>query len=224
MSWQIILHLKSEAIFSSGESVPVETDLDILRDEDGFPYYGARRLKGMWREHTEFAIRALSGGTKNVELFREMQQTVERCFGRGGLTDAVEGQLKITDAVVPAEVRKPFREAILGGELHPEEVFYSLTSIRYFTSIDAETGTYESGSLRHYRVLNAGLELVSNVAGLDDLPEREIGLLACGLAGWWYAGVMKHRGKGWIEASLWKNGENATDSYLEAARKWVMAS
>jgi hypothetical protein len=153
-----------------------------------------------------------------------MMQVIERCFGRGGLADAVEGKVRMTDAVVPLEVRKPFLEAIRKGELHPQEVFESMTAIRHFTSIDEDTGTVERRSLRQFRVLLEGVELVSDVFGLDDLQDREIGLLACGLAGWRYAGVMKHRGKGRIHASLWKDGESVTKTYLEAARKWVTAS
>lgn len=224
MSWRIVIRLESEAIFSSGEAVPAEADLDIMRDEHGFPCYGARRLKGMWREQTEFAARALSGGPGNEGLYTELRQIIDHCFGRGGLDGAVEGKLRLTDAVVPHEVRKPFLEAIRKGELHPQEVFESMTAIRYFTSIDAETGTVQPGSLRQFRVLLGGVELVSDVYGLDELQDREIGLLTCGLAGWRYAGVMKHRGKGHIRVSLWKDGENVTKRYLEAARKWVTAS
>lgn len=224
MSWRIFIRLESEAIFSSGESAPAEADLDIVRDDHGFPGYGARRLKGMWREHTEFAARALSSGGRNVRLYQDMMQVIERCFGRGGLHDFVEGQLRLTDAVLPLEVRKPFLEAIHRGELHPQEVFESLTTIRYFTAIDPDTGTMQNRSFRQFRVLFEGIELVSEVFGMDDLQEREIGLLTCGLVGWRYAGVMKHRGKGRIHVSLWKDGENVTDRYLEAAREWVKAS
>lgn len=221
MKWQISINILSEAIFSNGQSTPSEVDLDIYRDEFGFPYYGARALKGMWRTHTEHASLALAQGNRSGNTYAQMQEVIDVCFGRGGLHDAVQGKLKLTDAVVPKQVRMPFIHAIQHGQLYAEEVFHSMTEIRYFTEIEGDSGSVKDGSLRQFRVLRSGLDLVASVYGMEGLKPRDIGLLACGLASFQYAGTMKHRGKGQIRCSLLQNGRNVTSSYLDVAKEWV---
>ena len=62
MSWSARIHLKSEAIFGSGQSTPGEVDLEVLHDDYGFPYYGSRTLKGHWLEQTKLAAKVLGQG------------------------------------------------------------------------------------------------------------------------------------------------------------------
>ena len=224
MSWFIRIYLRSEAVFGSGQSTPGEVDLEVVHDVNGFPYYGARALKGHWREQTELAAKVLTQGIKSTAKAVELAVVVDHCFGRGGMSDGVQGQIHLNDAMVPAAIRALFATAIQARQLTPSEVFDSMTDIRHFTSINDETGTVEKGSLRQFRTIRKDLMLEAELDGFDGLTADEIGLLAAGLSSLRYLGTMKHRGKGWVSCALIHQGNDVTSKYVQELRKWVMAS
>ena len=223
MSWSVRIHLRSEAVFGSGQSTPGEVDLDVVHDADGFPYYGARALKGHWREQTELAARVLAEGATPTAKAAELARVVGRCFGHGGINDGVQGGIHLNDAMVPAAIRILFATAIQAQQLTPSEVLSSTTDIRQFTAVNDETGTVEKGSLRKFRVVRKDLVLEAELDGFDGLPEHEIGLLAAGLSSLRYLGTMKHRGKGWVSCALIHQGAEVTPKYVHELRKWVTA-
>ncbi|WP_353949157.1 RAMP superfamily CRISPR-associated protein [Sporolactobacillus sp. Y61] len=221
MNWIIHIELKSEAIFGNGQSVPGEVDQDIVHDIYGFPFYGAKALKGHLREQTEFAAKALSQGVKDKKKTNLMEQTVNRIFGQPGLLEKSGGAVKITDATVPMTIRAPFIQAVENGEIRREEIFNALTSIRSFTSIDPRTGTAEDHSLRKFRIIRKGLCLEAELTGLDSFEEHELGLLAAGIAGVRTIGMMKTRGKGYVDCSIREGELDVTQRYLDRLREWV---
>ena len=50
---KIKMTLLSDTIFGNGISIPGGEDISVLTDEDGFPYYKATSLKGIFREELE---------------------------------------------------------------------------------------------------------------------------------------------------------------------------
>lgn len=224
MSWSVRIHLKSEAIFGSGQSTPGEVDLEVLHDADGFPYYGARALKGHWREQTELAARVLAQGATSTAKAAELANVVDRCFGHGSISNVLQGAIHLNDAMVPAAIRALFAAAIQKQQLTPSEVFNSMTDIRHFTAVNDETGTVEQGSLRKFRTIRKGLVLEAELDGFGSLLGHEIGLLAAGLSSLRYLGTMKHRGKGWVSCALIHKGVDVTPKYIQELREWVTAS
>lgn len=225
MTWEIQIVLLSEAMLSNGQSVPGEVDLEVLHDEYGFPYYSAKTLKGHWREQTEFAARALSYQESTGRLGNSFNNTVIRAFGKESLLETASGMLHLSDAVIMNSVRAPFLEAVeqkdVNKHIYPKEIFHSLTDERYFTSIDAKTGTAKKSSLRRIRVVNKGLILHSELFGMENFNTHEQGLLTAGIAAIQSIGMMKSRGKGSVSCSLIHNGIDMTNTGLDNLRKWV---
>lgn len=222
MSWTIHIELLSEAILGNGQSVPGEVDLDAVHDTYGFPFYGAKALKGHWREQTKFAANVLGNGAAGQQIRDRMRYIVNRAFGVPGTVDAAEGVLHFTNAMIPFESRKPFIDAVNQHIVRRKEIFQALTAVRSFTSIDTKTGTAEKHSLRKVRVVQKGLGLDSVVSGMDDFDRQEHSLLAAGIAGIRYIGMMKNRGKGLVTCTLRHNGQDITKDCLQDLRKWVI--
>ncbi|AEG61724.1 RAMP superfamily CRISPR-associated protein [Desulforamulus ruminis] len=224
MSWSARIHLKSEAIFGSGQSTPGEVDLEVLHDDYGFPYYGSRTLKGHWLEQTKLAAKVLGQGAASRAKAAELAAVVDRCFGQGGITNALPGAIHLNDAQVAPAIRALFATAIQKQQLTSSEVFNSMTDIRRFTAINDETGTVEKRSLRKFRIIRKDLVLEAEIDGLDCLRGHEIGLLAAGLSSLRYLGTMKHRGKGWVRCALIHKGTDVTAKYIQELREWVTTS
>lgn len=222
VGWSLKITLLSEAIFGNGQSVPVEVDLDAVKDAYGFPYYGAKALKGHWREQTEFVAKALSQSDKCRVDGTELNGIVEKAFGKSGMEESTAGVLHISDAVVPEETRRPFIQAVKRKQVIESEIFRSLTSIRSFTALNSDTGAAEPHTLRKIRVVHNKLTLVSKLSFMDELTDNERGLLAAGAVSIHYIGMMKNRGKGHVSCRLIRDGDDLTFACINDLRKWVI--
>jgi len=220
MKATIRIELQSEAIFGSGQSTPGVVDLEVLHDEYGFPYYRAKSLKGHLREQMTVLKQMLD----RLPHSEQIAHTVDKCFGQSNIYHVMPGVLKFTDAEIRQSIRQPFMDAIHARILTPEEVLRALTDIRYFTSIDRNTGSVENGTLRQYRVVRPNLVFESRVDGIDQLNEFELGLLAASVANLRYIGTMKNRGKGEVRCRLWVDDRDVTLEYIDSLRKWVTSA
>lgn len=80
--------LYSDAIFGNGLSVPGGEDISVLTDKEGFPYYKASSLKGIFREELSNYLYWEGNTTKQVN------DILEEKMGVSG-DDRLDDQTKI---------------------------------------------------------------------------------------------------------------------------------
>ncbi len=129
--------LESDLCSASGDGFASVIDTDVSYDRYGFPFIGARRLKGCLRDAAE-----LIGSDKINEIF--------------GVTGSdISGSLKISDALI--EKYDILKNEAVGMSLNAEKIISLFTYTRSSTSInlteDGASGTAKDNSLRFTRVV-----------------------------------------------------------------------
>lgn len=129
----ITITLLSDAIFSSGYSVPGGDDIDVYKNDAGLPYFKATSFKGLLR-----------GSMENLAFCKGEDLTlVDDLFGMESLDIHAE--------------RMRFTDFSLIGTVPYENIF----SKRAFTAV--EDGTAKDGSLRTAEVINKGLQFSGDI-------------------------------------------------------------
>lgn len=219
MSYVLAIELLSEAIFSSGQSTPGEVDIEILHDRYGFPYYGARSIKGNLREQADNVAKLLSH--YDDELKGSLLEAVQVLFGQAGMEEATQGILQLSDAKLPPQIRSDLKLLVEANELHKDDILNALTDIRFFTAIDPLSGTAKSGSLRQARVVEAGIVLYSELTTTRELSELELAVLCTTISQLRHIGSMRHRGKGNVLLRLYQYGQDITLQNIESLKRLV---
>lgn len=197
MIYTMEVELLTEAVFGSGNMVPGLVDLEVLHDEEGFPYMKGKTVKGKIKEEFAHALWCLTEGRKNIE-----DPLVKEFFG----SPDMEGRavLVFSDLCMDSRVKSLFSEKIREGEIEPWEILNAVTGIRNFTAVNYETGTAEKGSLRRVRVIRKGLRFYSRISTARDLNPQEELLLSAAVLSLKYLGTMETRGKGAVRCRLQK--------------------
>lgn len=215
--YKIEVKLMSEAIFGSGHSIPGSVDLEIVYDDNGFPFMKAKTFKGNLREAMENAVTFLGS---------EYSEVMNGLVGKEGNGVELWKTLKFSDCMISKNVREFIEIAVKEKVIQASEVKDALTSIRSFTSID-EDGSHKIGSLRQFRVISKGLVFEVEVECERKLEVKELELLALSVKSLKHIGSMRTRGKGRIDCRLLANvGECAdiTDFYINRLLKGVGAN
>ena len=145
------MHLESDAIFSRGMTGVDGTDLVIMCDKDGFPYYKGSSFKGIFREMME-----------NYLLWTEQAENsndvIQKYLGNSG--DATDGEHKMifSDFVLSKDVRLIIKNEFMENTYAIQQVF---TSNRVFTEVT--DGMTKEGSLRTIGVINKGINFYSTI-------------------------------------------------------------
>lgn len=207
-SYKILVKLLTETIFGSGYSIPGSVDLEIVYDENGFPFMKAKTFKGNLREEMENVVKVLGRDDRLI---------------KGLLGDENQGQevwrnLKFSDCRLRENIRKTLKYGIDSDEIKPFEIKDALTQIRRFTSTEID-GSVKKGSLRQLRVIKKGLEFEVELSCERKLSEEELEILAFSVKSLKHMGTMRTRGKGEVdcrflicEASEYKD---KTDFYID---------
>lgn len=204
-NYLVKIEILSETIFGSGQSVPGTIDLELVFDEIGLPYMKGKTFKGNLRREAE----------RLAEILGEEYKTyVKDLFGVEN--DGLENwkRLKFSDCEISKDIKTKLKDKISREEIKVDEIKYSLTDIRTYTSID-ETGSAEEGSLRNMRVIKKGLEYEVNIFSKRELKDGEKGLLAGSISMLRNMGTMKTRGKGEINCKLYKDNKDITEEYIK---------
>ncbi|GAU79971.1 RAMP superfamily CRISPR-associated protein [Fusibacter sp. 3D3] len=203
MQYVMKIELLSETVIGSGVSVPGSVDNDIIYNEIGLPYIKGKTLKGNLRESFENVLQWL----------KYDQNQVYTLFGMEGVYNPEYGILNISDGNLSESVTHAIQIAINEETLYLQEVKYALTNERYFTEI--EEGVAKSNSLRSVRTIEPGIEFFSKLQINRTLSELEECLLAASISIIKNIGLMRSRGKGSVECTLYKNDENITRRSIE---------
>ncbi|MCD7826424.1 MAG: RAMP superfamily CRISPR-associated protein [Clostridiaceae bacterium] len=177
MELKLKMTLLTDTIFGNGVSVPGGEDSSVLCDQEGFPYYKAGSLKGIFREEM-----------KNYIAWNpDCGLSVADKLGYTGSDEDSPEKLRFSDFVIPDAVRQRVRVSVK----EPEDVLEAFTWLRTFTRLDEE-GIVSKGSLRNYRCVKAGVVLTGRITCAEDDVAWVKEIL--GLIKW--VGTMRNRGFG----------------------------
>ena len=193
--FDVTIEILSPIHLSSGRA-DVTIDAEIVHDALGFPYFPAKRFKGLLYESAleVFEMFELSGlDTKNLSPLEEI-------FHRQS-TSAI--QLIVPNFYIrPAEEYQKFcAEWKYLQTTYPEiftaaEVLNSYTSIRYQTKL--ENGLAAEGSLHNMRVLDDGIKFFGKITLLN-ADDKVLNVLALAIKNLSAAGMKRNRGFGRIK-------------------------
>lgn len=187
--------LESDAHYGSAAHRSVEVDAEVQHDAWGCPFLSARTLKGLLVEEMDHILHALKlcgclGGWKDVK---------NKLCGQPGSREGDQGQLKVSHACLPIEIRDALRyEVETTGKISRMEVLHAFTSIRRQTSIDEHSGAARDKSLRSLRVILRTTPFQSEVQFTGRVEDEDLAFLAAAIHGLRHTGGKRNRGLGLI--------------------------
>lgn len=199
MEFNVKIKIDSPIHLGAGQA-NVNLDADIVSDALGFPYFPAKRFKGLLYESAVevFEMFELAGmNTKNLA-------SPEKIFHR---SSDDKGNVSDTRLIVPNfyikkvdEYKKICDEWKFLQANYPEifsasDVLNTFTSVRFQTKL--ENGIAADGSLHNLRVLNEGIEFFGKVTILNE-SNKVLNLFALALKNMSVAGTKRNRGFGHI--------------------------
>ena len=197
MEIEVTIEILTPIHLGSGQA-DVNVDAEIIHDALGFPYFPAKRFKGLLYESAVeiFEMFDLAGiPTKNLSTLADL-------FHRES-TSAV--QLIVPNFyLLPLEEYKKFcaewkyLQAMYPNFFEPADILNAYTSIRYQTRL--EKGVAAEKSLHNMRVLNSGEKFYGKIELLNG-DAKVINLLALAIKNIYAAGMKRNRGFGKIDCT-----------------------
>ena len=216
--YKLVMIIKSEAILGSGIS-NVFIHEDCSYDENGFVYYHAKTLKGIFHKTAEKI------GIKNIDvLFGAEGNNEDKGIAenqkenkKSNITQQEKnitqknGKLIFSNLEVPKEIVQIVNE---NSKLNTNEVLNLQTNIRQFIKIN-KNGTTEDGSLRNIRTIKDGMILLGEVYAEKILNEEEEKEFLFVLKATRNIGTMRNRGRGEVEFKLFKDNIDVEKIFRE---------
>jgi hypothetical protein len=198
---ELTIKLLSETTFGRGDGVVGLVNNEVEHDPlTGLPFIRGRTLKGLLVEECANILYSLEISGSSV--LPRMQDVASWLFGEAGSTLDTQGQLQVGSAYLPNDLTHTIRMDIENQTLTPADVLTSLTTIRYQTALNVETGVADDGSLRSVRVLLRDLEFTAKLDFITEPSEHEKALLYACVKGLRYAGTGRNRGVGRIMCDI----------------------
>lgn len=201
LKMELQIKLLSDMHLGSGKA-DVNLDADIVYDENGMPYFPAKRLKGLLFESAKEVqeMSAISG----KELFPA--EAVEHLFGHNTVVPQDKPRQMIIHNLYLQDYMENKKSWDYLAAQYPyvvncQSVLDEYSYIRYQTSIDEAKGTALEHSLRNMRVLKAGLSFEGCIQIVNG-DERDSLILAAACVNLHYAGGKRNRGMGKIKCSF----------------------
>ena len=194
MEIAVTIEVLSPIHLGSGQA-DVNVDAEIIHDALGFPYFPAKRFKGLLYESAVeiFEMFELAGmSTKNLAA-------PENIFHRN--SDGAVQLIVPNFYIKPREEYRKFcaeweyLQAAFPETFEPADVLAAYTAIRYQTRLEA--GVAAEGSLHNLRVLNSGVRFFGELTLLNGTEEIR-NLLALAVKNISSAGTKRNRGFGRI--------------------------
>lgn len=175
----------------------VTIDAEIIHDALGFPYFPAKRFKGLLYESAVEIFEMFELAGLSTENLAPVEEIFHRESDDAGQVSSV--QLIVHDFYLKgyeklraewSYLQKNFPELF-----EPTDILNAYSSIRYQTKL--KDGVAAEGSLHNMRVLNAGVEF-SGALTLLNGDEKVLNTLALALKNIYAAGTKRNRGFGRI--------------------------
>lgn len=201
------IELLSDTIFGSGNAVPGDVDVDVLMDEDGFPYFKGKTFKGKLREEANNIV-YWSGNDK-------LKSAVKKLFGEADWDDfrLYDGKLCFGDFALSNGIKNILKSKLKNESIGRQELIDALTIERSFTQM--EDGVAKDKSLRTARAIRKGLSFYGEVVSLGPLDEYGKAILAGATGMLKYLGTMETRGFGQVEIDLFRDGKSVSQEWLD---------
>lgn len=194
--FDIKIKIDSPIHLGSGQA-DVNLDAEIVHDALGFPYFPAKRFKGLLYESAVEVFEMCELAGMDTTNLADPKKIFNRNSDDTGNVSAVQ-------IIVPnfyfKEYQKLCDEWKYLQKKYPEvfsptDILNSYTSVRYQTQL--KDGIVVDGSLRNLRVLNAGVEFYGTVTVLN-ASDGILNLIALALKNLSAAGTKRNRGFGHI--------------------------
>ena len=198
---EIDVRIKVETPLHLGSGqADVNLDAEIVHDDLGFPYFPAKRFKGLLYESAVEIFEMFELAGMNTENLVMPNNLFHRFSDDGG--NVSEMKIIVPNFYIcPIDEYQKLREdwSYLQSEykeiFRPSDVLKNFTSIRYQTKL--ENGVAATGSLHNLNVLNAGLKFFGKIILLN-ADFRVINLFALALKNLSSVGTKRNRGFGRI--------------------------
>ena len=178
----IRLELRSDAIFSSGHSVPGGEDIALRVDQDGMPFLPGATLKGLLRESLGDCLRWSGGDPAALTaLFGQ-----EGWQGGAGSPDLAAG---------PGGLSGDPGRRLIFGDLRLEKGQTDWETTRTFTALEDQV--VKTGTLRTASCLRKGLVF----RGALFCDQQDIEWIQQGCAALKWAGLLRNRGFGQVKVT-----------------------
>lgn len=195
---KIKIHVLSPIHLGSGQE-NVNLDAEVIHDDAGFPFFPAKRFKGLLYESAlEVCEMAELSGAGFCD-----RETMEEIFHHQSSSSV--------QLVVPNFYMKPTEEydsfyqewkmlqAAFPELLRPADVLEEYTTVRFQTRL--EEGVAKRGSLRNMRVVDSDVTFFGTME-LSDGEEKHLRLLALALRNLASAGMKRNRGFGRVSCTM----------------------
>jgi CRISPR/Cas system CSM-associated protein Csm3 (group 7 of RAMP superfamily) len=204
----------SSLLLGSGEGWSASIDTDLSYDTYGFPYFPARRLKGLLRESAQEALEMLH----KCQIHDLTQSDLEECFGKKGniqTADVSFSNLYFEDyhLFVPW-LKWAFKN--FSGVLSSQELLSTMTEIRMQTAIEKD-GIAREGSLRSCRVLRPGYTFQGVITVRNENPKL-IKLLTLSCLNLRRVGSNRNRGLGEVSCNLYREGKELKSDIIKGMK------
>lgn len=195
---QIKIHVLSPIHLGSGQE-DVNLDAEVIRDDAGFPFFPAKRFKGLLYESALEVVEMseLSGsGLCNRETLEEI---FHHCSSSPIQLIVPNFYLKPTDEYKTFSEEWKTLQNTFPEILRPADVLAEYTTIRYQTKL--EKGVAKTGSLHNMRVVDSGVDFYGTLK-LSGGGEKHLRLLALALRNLASAGLKRNRGFGRVSCTM----------------------
>ena len=198
--FEVLIEVSSPIHLSSGQA-DVNVDSDIIHDEYGFPYFPAKRFKGLLYESALEVqeMMELSGLPFDSSI-------IDDIFNHRLSNKSVNMQLIVPNFyLMPQNKYQQFcqewqyLQTDYAEFFRPSDVLDIYTSLRYQTRL--ENGIAAEGSLHNMRVLNAGLTFYGTLELTND-TDKHLSFIALAIRNLNSAGLKCNRGFGQINCSI----------------------
>ena len=197
--YTLTIKLLSPTMLMSGQG-DVNTDSTIVHDRYGIPFIPAKRVRGVLYESALEVAEMMKAAGMGAFTIDDVKGLFNRLEGVEDNPRMSISNLNIADYDVVATELAAL-EAQYPAVFTKERVLEEYTSMRYYTSIDKETGSTVEGTLHNSRVLNRGLTFIGKI-DVVDMTDTEGFILSCAVRNLTGIGGKRNRGFGQVECTI----------------------
>lgn len=197
--YTLTIKLLSPTMLMSGQG-DVNTDSTIVHDRYGIPFIPAKRVRGVLYESALEVAEMMKAAGIGAFTIDDVKGLFNRLEGVEDNPRMSISNLNIADYDVVATELAAL-EAQYPAVFTKERVLEEYTSMRYYTSIDKETGSTVEGTLHNSRVLNRGLTFIGKI-DVVDMTDTEGFILSCAVRNLTGIGGKRNRGFGQVECTI----------------------
>ena len=202
--FEVLIEVTSPIHLGSGQA-DVNIDSYVIHDEYGFPYFPAKRFKGLLYESALEVQEMLE-----LSKFEFDTSIIEDIFHHHSSN---KGKVSEVQLIVPNFYLLPQEEyqqfcqewqylqnpKYYGEIFRPSDVLEFYTSLRYQTKL--ENGVAADSSLHNMRILNSGLTFQGTLELINE-TEKHLNFLALAIRNLTSAALKRNRGFGRIDCSI----------------------